>query len=277
MTVDTIPIEPVDQGKATTARPTLALVAHSGAFMAPVGAAQAEVRFTALAGVAALLDRVSLTATNNVLTNERLVPSSEEVLSGWTITPASASGVSAVQNADGVRIANAGSGDVVIAQRVHVDATTTYELTILAGTASSKASATIGVAFLAAQDVVTGAPVIVVIGASGSDRAVALATPPAGTTTAEIRLQLPPAASVDVRSISWAPRAQVEVPLTFIAQSPGELTISPTGVSAPTSTRRPDRLRYLPVVCVRPESRSRCPAKKTTSATTARAAKASTS
>jgi DNA-binding beta-propeller fold protein YncE/predicted flap endonuclease-1-like 5' DNA nuclease len=223
---DVVPIDVIDFANAPRSSEP-GLVAHRASFLAPEGVTQAEIRFATVAGVLAAVDRVSFAATDDVLANGRVVPDAEGALAGWVLAPPDASGVAASEIAGGMRIANSGGATAALAQRVTVEPAASYELAVDASAAASiGARPSVEVSFLSEPGEPVGTPSSLSLPVSGSGATAVRADAPASAVAAEVRLVLPAGSAIDVRALAFRPRNDIVVPLTFIAQSPGELTVT---------------------------------------------------
>jgi DNA-binding beta-propeller fold protein YncE len=221
MRVDTVPVRAlaprIQHGEAVSVDPQLQ--PHLVALDAPVDAEQAEIRFRSPAGVLAAVDRVGMRAVSDVVVNGGFGRDAD-VLVGWQITPGDPAGFSAVPAAGGVALSNLGSGAVALTQGVTVVAGQEYRLAVDASAGGGPA---------AVVEVVwpgSGAPLAVALTGAGADRQVVTGRAPVAATAAQIRIVLPPGSAVTARRIGLELIESVTVPLTFVAQSAGELTVS---------------------------------------------------
>ena len=226
MRTDTVPITvpaPVVSGKVAV---PLRLLPHRLLVDAPSDTTQAELRVQAPPGVLAFADDVSLRATAGVLPNGALSLAGD-VLEGWLVSPPAPSGFSAVVTGGALVLGNAGGVPVTLAQQAAVRAGQSYQLIVDAVT---DAPATGGVpsadiAWSAAGQP-AGEPVSVPLTPGASRPVIRSVTPPAGADSAEVRVVLPPGAQVRVTRVSLDAVTITTVPVTFIAEAPGELTLT---------------------------------------------------
>jgi DNA-binding beta-propeller fold protein YncE len=99
-------------------QPTLEL--HRLRVQSPAGAAQAEIRFSTPAGVVAVLDQVSLRGVLGVVQNGDFQVLEDGQLATWMLSPANATAVSVIAEADETRIQNQGRGQAALLQRFPV-------------------------------------------------------------------------------------------------------------------------------------------------------------
>ncbi len=201
---------------------------HHATLEAPEGATQAEIRFTAPAGVAAILDRASFMPAP-ALANGNLQAEENGALSGWELEPPTAAGVNLIASARSVSIRNAGTAPAILKQRLPLAAGQPYQL-IFSGARGDASAATVNprveVAYLDGSgseiapasgfDVETGSPPELKIEAAA----------PAGTAQVEVRLVLSAGSVLEVTNLTLDPLVMVRVPVTFLAQTTGELVVS---------------------------------------------------
>ncbi len=204
--------------------------------IAPHGATQAEIRFVQPPPGFLVLDEVSFTATLETLVNggfrlwgldsegNRDTPRGWTPLSGWIDSAAAA-----------VRLSGSGPEDAVLSQVVQVMAGKRYELRVLAQPAAAPARdiESRGTAERARLELrwlsngVSNAPVMMALDGWDFPIHAWAGAAPTGATRAEIRLIQPQGAGeLRVESVSFVQTDLVNVPLVFLAETPGELTAS---------------------------------------------------
>ncbi len=195
----------------------------------PPGATLAEVRFSVPGNEAALLDNVSLQASSDSLSNGDLLGQSDGRLSGWELVPTGVVGVTVVAAAGLVTIRNGSNATSSLQQSAAFTPNKAFSLVFAGqGTAGPGASgdAHVRLEWLASGGASAGTGLEIPVVAGGSDRQERRGTSPAGTQQARLSLELPPGASLSVQRIALNSVDVTTVPLSFVAQAPGELTIS---------------------------------------------------
>lgn len=218
------------------ARPALAL--HRKRLTAPQGSEQAEIRFNIPPGGVAWIDQASLKDTTEAIGNGDFRLRKDGRLAEWTPASATAPGFTVVAVESGVRFQNAGANTVELVQRVAakakqpflLEAQNTASAPALAST-SGEARPRLQARWLADDGNPTGAPAIVEIQRAGVGAAIARGTSPTGAKQAEIRLIVPPGAAAELQRVSLRFPQHTLVPITFVADAPGELTVSDWQVS----------------------------------------------
>jgi hypothetical protein len=146
-------------------------------------------------------------------------------LSGWTIVPAVTPGFAVLDAVDGgIQLRNAGAATVELVQVVEAKQGEPFALEVQAK--SLAGSPVIEVRWFKAYGKPTGAPATVAIVSDGFASSTAGGTAPADATQAEIHLRLPARTTVEVKKISLRFAKPTIVPVSFLAQSPGELVVS---------------------------------------------------
>lgn len=211
---------PIDARWARTAgfapMPTL----HRGRFAAPSETIAAEVRFVVEEGVALLRD-ASFREPENALAAGDLRGALATV---WTQQPAMAPGFRIAAAGSGSRVGNAGSAPVALRQEVAATPGAPFELRLRARLESG-ASPRLELRFLGADGAEVGKGVALEMPAHGFDHALALGTVPAETARAEVVLAVPAGSSLRIDAIELQVVPNVHLPLTFLAETPGELSV----------------------------------------------------
>ena len=212
---------------ATASRTAPAAVFHRASFAAPAGATAVEVRFTAPAGVAGIA-QASLRADGGALAGGDLAGGA----AAWRRTPADLPvGFALAESVDGTRLRNVSPQAVTLSQRVPATAGAPFGLELrgravpVPGSASSAAVPGVELHWLAADGSETGPATLLPVTAGQFDARAAAGTVPAGTQQAEVRLVVPSGAALEMRSVDLRFPAPVELPVTFIAEAPGELAL----------------------------------------------------
>jgi len=250
-----IPIKLIDAGSGpppTALDPkedprNVRLQLHRVRMTSPPGATQAEVRYTVPPNGEAAVDQVSLIATSEVALNSDFNLQESGHLVGWTAKPAGAPGFVVRAAADGVQLINAGTADTELAQTVPVKAGDPFTLEFRGKATAAAASLNPGVElrWLTAAGNPTSSPTTIEILPDGLGTTVATGQVPGDAVQAEIHVLVPAATTLEVASVSLRFQAPTIVPVTFIAEAPGELTVSDVRVAfdrvKPAAPKVPDR------------------------------------
>jgi hypothetical protein len=194
----------------------------------PPGAELVELRFSVPGEEATILDRISLTATADTVSNGDLQQLESGRIVGWTLSPASVPGALLKDEGTGVRLYNGGLKEVALEQATGFPPQTPFDLTFAGRGEASSAGAQprIELAFLDEAGNTLSSPLSAALETQGSDVLLRSGQSPAGTTAALIRLIATPGTSLLIQRISLRAVAMVEVPLDFVAQAPGDLRVS---------------------------------------------------
>ncbi len=203
-------------GLRTAGDPTL----HRGRFLAPAETIAAEVRFVAEDGLALIRD-ASFREPDNALENGDLLGGPGK---SWAQQPPAAPGFRVTAAAVGSQVRNAGAAPVELRQEVVAEPGTPFELRVRSRLDSGPPPR-IGLRFLAADGTAAGAPVEIEIPARGFDEALAIGAVPATAARAEVVLQVPAGTALRIEAIELRLEPRVRIPLTFLAEAPGELAV----------------------------------------------------
>jgi predicted flap endonuclease-1-like 5' DNA nuclease len=205
------------------------LLFHRELLTAPAGADQAEVRFTVPIVGGAAIDQVSLSATSEAAANGDFKMQEEGQLVGWTVSPGIAPGFTVLAGADGIELRNAGATVVELIQKAEVSSGSPFTLEFqgkaVAGS-PPQTSSQVELRWFKSDQTSTGSPTVLEISSAGLSSSIASQTAPADATAAEIHVVIPPRTTLQVKNISLRFSSLATVPVTFIAESPGELTLS---------------------------------------------------
>lgn len=196
---------------------------HRGRFTARAETVAAEVRFVAEDGLALVRD-ASFREPENVLAAGDLRGAVGTV---WQQQPATAPGfriAALVTEISGSHVSNAGAAPVVLRQEVAAEPGVPFELR-LRSQRESGPSPRIDLHFLATDGAEVGTAVGIEIPAYGFDNALALGMVPGNTAHAEVVFTVPAGSSVRVDAIELQLVPQVRIPLTFLAEAAGELSV----------------------------------------------------
>jgi DNA-binding beta-propeller fold protein YncE len=226
---------------------------HRKRLTPPAGADQAEIRFTAPSDGAAAIDRVSFMATSEASANSDFALQENGRLKDWTVLPAVAPGF-AILSVDGeIHFRNASAATFELVQTVPAKGDQHFTVEIVGRTVASAASGEnlrVEVRWLNAERTPTGSPAVIEVLADGLASSVGSGTTPKDATQAEIHLIVPGRTTQVVKCVSLRFSKQTIVPLTFRAESPGELTVSDVRVAfeqvEPTPPPIPDRGLCIP-------------------------------
>jgi DNA-binding beta-propeller fold protein YncE len=222
---DSIPISTTDP----TATRVVQVPAHRLQATPPAGAVQVEVRFRVPGGDVAALQAVLLAATSEALANGDLQIQQNGAPANWTVNPATPGAALLSSTSNGVQVRNSGAGVSELVQKVPVPATKTFALEFRGSNVSAQKTGPnpqVQIQWLKADGSSAGAPNTLDISASGSDHFAATGAAPDAATQAEIHVAVPPGGVLQIHEVSFRFVETTSVPLTFIAQAPGELTIS---------------------------------------------------
>jgi hypothetical protein len=205
------------------------LAQHRIRVAAPAGATQAEIRFRVPAGGLAELNNVSMQVTSNALVNADLQVLEDGLPSGWMST-ASPSPVFIVQaTPPGAGIANRGTAQVEIFQAVAAKAGQSFTFDFEGGSrqdATFSAIPQVELRWLAADKTSAGPATVFQILSGNSSHSSASGTVPERAVAAEVHVIMPAKSDLGVQEVSLQFSETQSVPLTFIAQAPGQLTVS---------------------------------------------------
>ncbi len=204
---DTVPIVRGEEARSMTV--------YRKRFQAPAGATQAEVRFRAPAGVLALVDKASFRGTAaSVLSGDlkgASLPEPWKAETGIAVVAVAAQG-------EGLRLRNPGAREAAVSQEIELGEGREFTLDVQARSVAP--GARIEIRWQPA-----GTAVAWNLPTEGFEGLSATGTAPEGTTKAELRLVLPPGAAMDIRSVDLRFPEPAEVPVTVVAQAPGELAV----------------------------------------------------
>jgi len=246
-----VPPVTVGQPKFLPTAPLLQL--HRVRVAAPEGAAQAEIRFTASTGAEAVIDRTSLIATSEALTNSDFKLLENGGLVDWNLSPPVASSFSIITTAEGIQLRNAGATTAELVQTAPAAGGETFILEFQgkAVTASlSQPSPRVELRWLKDDATATGEPTIIEVPTDGLESSTASGTAPDDATGVEIHLSVPARTTLEVRSVSLRFVIPNIVPVTFISQAPGEMIVSDVRIAfqrvEPVAPRIPGRGLCIP-------------------------------
>ncbi|MEE8585011.1 MAG: hypothetical protein V3T83_09190, partial [Acidobacteriota bacterium] len=198
---------------------------HCRRLTSPSEAVQAEVRFLIPPGGQADIGRASLEATANAVENTDFCVEQKDRPSGWTLQPAAAAGFSVLPGQAGAELDNRGSEPVELHQTIPV--TSGQEFLLQARVrVLGEPPTRLELVWLDAAGQPLGTPGEQLTLGADFAGAARRGRPPQGAASADLSLVVPPRSTVAVEQVSLTFQETTPVPLTFIAHSPGELTVS---------------------------------------------------
>ena len=194
-----------------------------GRFLAPAEVIAAEIRFVAEDGFA-LIRNTSFREPENALENSDLAGGAG---TSWVPQPLVAPGfrvTAAAAGSAGSQVRNASAVPVTLRQEVAAVPGTPFELRVRSRLESGLPPRVV-LRFLAADDTAVGAVVTIEIPVRGFDAALAIGVVPSNAARAEVVLSMPAGASLRIEAIELGLEPRVRIPLTFLAEAPGELAV----------------------------------------------------
>jgi hypothetical protein len=211
-------------------------ILHRGRFRAPEDATQAEVRFLVPPRSTLCLDDVRLAATDNVLLDGDLGEAGdpEDPVPGWTqgLDRPLVDGetISVGRHEDGTDVRNESeAATLTLTQRTAVEAAQRWSLAVSAvarGLTAGAAAPAVELRWIAGGDVPTAPDVVVPVSPPAFDGSLSEGEVPVGVAEAEVRLVVPPRASLKVHGIALRVVEPIRLPVDVVAQAPGRLTVS---------------------------------------------------
>ncbi|MGD2076749.1 MAG: hypothetical protein PVH18_00050 [Chloroflexota bacterium] len=204
---------------------------HAVRTTAPPGATHAELRFRQPAGDYILFDDVSFRAPDNLAANGDFSTNSSasangQAPAGWEIGSANGTsgGSTEAQASGGIYLKATAGQPATLSQAVSVRPGEPYVLTVEAypyGPAATAGQPTVSLIWTGNQV----APLTRELTQSQFDTLIVRGQAPAGVTGAEIRFEQPAGGTLAIDSVVLEQPLLVEVPVTFLSETPGELTI----------------------------------------------------
>jgi DNA-binding beta-propeller fold protein YncE len=211
----------------TPASPRERLVHARARLDAPPGAVSAEVRFVTPDGHA-IIAGPSLKGNPDVLFDAELQSGGKPGLSDrWTLLSGAPDDVLASSDTGAVLLRNTAADAVDLVRQTDLTAGEKLTLDFRGRVVSTGGGdkPTVELHWLTAVGGEAAAPVVASIGAGSFDSHPITATSPAGTERVQVRLHLPAGSALAVEDLSLRVERTTTVPVSFIAQSPGELRI----------------------------------------------------
>jgi hypothetical protein len=222
------------------------LIATSVRLTAPQDANAAEVRFTVPDGTARVAG-VSLLGSPQGLVNGDLQSMQQNpgVPDNWTLSPTTATGflVTVASTATGqqVLLRNTGPNTADLVQTIPVTAGQNFTL-IFVGQATVPSGGTnpqLQVRWLDDKGAAVGTAVSEDIAPATFDSHPLAGQVPSGASQAEVHISLPTGAALAVQEVAIRQPKTVSVPVSFVAQSPGQLRVSGAQVAYDTAPPSP--------------------------------------
>lgn len=211
---------------------TSPLQLHRARATSPAGAKQAEVRFTIPMEGLAAIDQVSLITTSEEALNGDFKQQDAGRLTGWKVSPTNAPGFRVLATADGIQLLNASATTVELIQAVDAKSGEPFTLGVEGRTTVAAATnPRIDVRWIKSDGAATGSPTVIEIDSGSSSFLVASGSAPDDAAHAEIHLTIPAGSTLEVKRTSLRFSALTIVPISFIAEAPGELTVSDVRVA----------------------------------------------
>ena len=214
---------------------------HCRRLTSPSEAVLAEVRFLIPPGGQADIGRASLEATANAVENTDFCVGEGNRPSGWTLQPAAAAGFSVLPGQAGAELDNSGSEPVELHQTIPVTSGQEFLLQARVRVLGEPPTSAprLELVWLDAAGQPLGTPGEQLTLGTDFAGAARRGRPPQGAASADLSLVVPPRSRVAVEQVSLTFQETTPVPLTFIAHSPGELTVSQPVVAFETIAAPP--------------------------------------
>lgn len=210
---------------------------------APAGANSAEVRFTVPDGVA-FIAVPSLKGTSESLVNTGLQspqPSQPGTPDQWTVSPATARGFLTTQTGSTVVLRNTGPDAADLVQTAAVAAGQPFDFSFTGRTLTLNATDNpkVSLRWLKSDGSEAGDAVSEEIAPETLDSHPMSGQIPDGAAQVEVHLSLPPGTALSVDEVSLEVPKTTSVPVSFVAQSPGQLRVSGAQVGFDTTQPAP--------------------------------------
>lgn len=195
---------------------------------APAGAKQAEIRFSLGQAATATIDLVSFSATSEALTNGDFKSKKDGELTGWSLEPASTPGFVVTEIENGLELQNAGATTAELVQTALAQAGQPFivEFEGKASVSGSSETPRIELRWLNAGNEPSAESTVVQLLPTALDLTTANGTVPDESTQVQVRIAVPSGATLDVKRFSLRYERFTPVPVKFIAESPGDLSVS---------------------------------------------------
>jgi DNA-binding beta-propeller fold protein YncE/predicted flap endonuclease-1-like 5' DNA nuclease len=205
----------------------------------PAGATQAELRFRVPAGNVAVVGQASLVGASGALTNANLDTMTAGKPDGWTIQAAQPFALTFVNTGTSVRVTNGGNAPADVFQKTAVQPGNQFSLELHATTtqptdtegSAATQNARLELRWFDASNAPIPPSPGLDIAPGMFDYSTAGGSVPSTAATAEIHLLVPSGWVLNVTAISLDFFQPSTVPVSFVAQSPGNLTVSSMNVA----------------------------------------------
>jgi DNA-binding beta-propeller fold protein YncE len=225
---DELPLEFLTGLTEATRQRRTPLLLHRAQFSAPAGADQAEVRFSVGTAAAAMIDLAALEATTELVANGDFQQQKNGQLVGWNLAPDTATGFMVTASEPGLQLRNAGSNNAELTQLVAAESNHRFTLEFQGKASVGPAAALprVELRWLKGDGSAAGDPTVLEIQPTGLDSAIASGATPLDSSKVEIHLIVPAKTTVDVKRVSFRYAQTTTVPVKFISEAPGDLTVS---------------------------------------------------
>jgi hypothetical protein len=228
------------QALTTFGAPKGQLLPAEARLTAPVGATSAEVRFSVPEG-GAFIATPSLMGTSQALVNTGLGAAQPGMPDSWTLSPATAGGFTTTPKGSEVVLRNTGVDKADLVQKAPVTAGKTFTLSFTGRTLASNASdsPTVALHWLKSDGTDAAPALSEEIPSQTFDSHPIGGQVPSGASQVEVHLSLPSGTALAVDEVSLQMPKTTSVPVSFVAQSPGQLRISGAQVGYDSGTPSP--------------------------------------
>lgn len=202
---------------------------HRARFKAPAGATQAEVRFRVPQERRASIATVSLQVVANAVDNSDLELLQDQVPVGWSLNPGAPTQFKVRSSPTGTLLRNEGTTAVEVFQKLEAKPGQEFAFEfngVSVHEAKFQGTPQVELRWLGSDNSAVVPPTVFIILPENSARTSASGAVPPEASSAEVRLLLPSKGILFVQNISLQFSERQLVPLTFIAQAPGQLTVS---------------------------------------------------
>jgi hypothetical protein len=199
----------------------------------PAGASSAEIRFTVPVNEVALLDRASFQATADSLVNGDFQAQRGNSLAGWELFPEHAAGTTIVASPGAVTLRNGGAETVSLLQEVSFEPDTDFSLRFRGRgkVGSTGEEPHVVLEWLDENGDPLPSFTEIAVPPDTSDRSERRGTSPASAKRARVTLELPSGSTLELEAVALEPIFVTTIPISFVAQAPGDVTISDVRVA----------------------------------------------
>jgi len=204
-------------------------ILHRVRLTSPVETAQVEVRFTIPCGAAALLAQASMNATSEAVINGDFQMFQGGLPAGWTLGTPAVRGVSFSSGVSSVQFVNSSLADAELVQSASVQAAAQFTFEFLGRVVESATpaqNAQVTLMLLKADGSPAVSPTPLSVPAVGFGRYLAAGAFDPQAAQAAINLKVPSGMVLEIDQVSLKALQSFPVPVTFVAEAPGELRIS---------------------------------------------------